>query len=71
MADICDDAAVLEDFFFKVAQHNRKAMLPPVEATGRCLYCDEYLGDGRRWCEASCRDAWEKEQKTASGRYPR
>ncbi len=44
MADICDDAAVLEDFFFKVAQHNRKAMLPPVEATGRCLYCDEYLG---------------------------
>ena len=30
-------------------------------ATGRCVYCDENLGDDyRRWCGIECREAWEK-----------
>lgn len=31
-------------------------------ATGHCLYCDEPVGDGHRWCSAEHRDAWQKEQ---------
>lgn len=27
--------------------------------TGRCLYCDEIVGDQRRWCGPDCRDQWE------------
>lgn len=30
-------------------------------ATGRCLYCDEIVGDETRWCDAACRTAYEKE----------
>lgn len=28
-------------------------------ATGACLWCEEPLPDGRRWCDAACRNAWE------------
>lgn len=34
---------------------------PQATATGRCLFCDEILDDERRWCDADCRDGWEKE----------
>lgn len=37
------------------------------EATGFCLFCGEPILDpnnkNRRWCDAFCRDHWEKEQK--------
>ena len=33
------------------------------EETGYCLYCGEPVEKGRRWCDADCRDGWEKEQK--------
>jgi hypothetical protein len=29
--------------------------------TGRCLYCDNLLDRGRRWCDSICRDDWEAE----------
>jgi len=28
-------------------------------STGRCLYCDNLLDRGRRWCDSICRDDWE------------
>lgn len=37
------------------------------EATGRCLYCDEIVADTMRWCDAGCRDGWEKDQKRGRG----
>ena len=32
-------------------------------ATGECLHCGEELGPAMRWCNASHRDAWEREQR--------
>lgn len=33
-------------------------------ATGRCLWCDEIVGDGIRWCpDEECRDLWEQERR--------
>lgn len=29
--------------------------------SGHCLWCGEPLPSGRRWCNADCRDAWERE----------
>jgi hypothetical protein len=29
-------------------------------ATGECLCCGEELPEGRRWCDADCRDLWQK-----------
>jgi len=31
--------------------------------TGRCHYCDEMVRDERRWCDAECRDQWDKENR--------
>lgn len=31
------------------------------QPTGRCLCCDEIVGDTMRWCNALCRDAWSRE----------
>ena len=30
-------------------------------ATGYCLNCDEPLPEGHRWCDAGCRNDWQKE----------
>ena len=35
-------------------------------ATGYCLNCGEDLKDDRRWCDASCRDDWEKLELTGN-----
>ena len=29
------------------------------KATGHCLWCNETLADGVRWCDAWCRDQWD------------
>lgn len=29
--------------------------------TGYCAFCGEDLPSPRRWCDADCRDAWERE----------
>jgi hypothetical protein len=39
----------------------RKAAGPA--ATGACLYCTTPLPDGRRWCDADCRDDWQSDQQ--------
>ncbi|AXY83346.1 hypothetical protein [Acidovorax phage ACPWH] len=35
--------------------------------TGRCLYCDEVVGDHQRWCDAGHRDLWTREQTLRGG----
>ena len=33
------------------------------QPNGRCHYCDEIVDDHSRWCNAGCRDMWQKEQR--------
>lgn len=40
-----------------------------VEETGFCLYCGEPLKEGMRWCDAECRNAWQKEQDYKRRKY--
>lgn len=37
-------------------------------ATGRCLYCDEIVGDDQRWCDSGCRDEWMRERRLKGGK---
>lgn len=30
---------------------------------GRCLWCDEIVGDTQRWCDVTCRNQWEQHQR--------
>ncbi len=65
MSDNLDIATDREELFRENALRARKPAGP--EATGRCFYCDEALGDGQRWCDADHRDAWLKEQNRGRG----
>ena len=32
----------------------------PKNTTGKCLYCREPVEDDRRWCDADCREEYER-----------
>lgn len=44
----------------RAAVHVAAARVPVT--TGRCFYCDEPVGMDKRFCSASCRDEWQREQ---------
>lgn len=57
MSDDIDRAQNEVERSLDEALRTRKVSGPA--ATGRCLYCDEILDDVHRWCDSSCRDAWQ------------
>jgi hypothetical protein len=63
MSDTADLAQAQNERLDQVILATRKPAAP--DATGFCLNCGEPLPGGRRWCDADCRDDW---QRTASGR---
>jgi hypothetical protein len=54
------DAQFREDCERERRYQAAKAALP---ATGDCHYCGEPVTDGRRFCDADCRDAWDYEAR--------
>lgn len=42
---------------------NKKKPEPKLKAMGQCLTCGEHLEGTRRWCDADCRDEYEKFHK--------
>ena len=58
MPDTVDLAQVQNERLNQAALALRKPVAP--EATGRCLNCGEPLPDGQRWCDADCRDDWQR-----------
>ena len=57
MADAADRAQAVIEMERAAAIRRRREEGP--EAIGECLWCQEPLPDGRRWCGPECRDAWE------------
>jgi hypothetical protein len=57
-ADNLDVASDREELERQISARIRKPEGP--QPTGRCLWCDEILGDYHRWCDAGCRDMWER-----------
>lgn len=62
MPDQLDQAAEITDLHRDFAL---KHLPPPpiILETGRCLHCDTPVPLGRRWCDAECRDEWQREQQ--------
>lgn len=60
MSDTIDDGNERAEFLLSVALANRKqrALIP----TGFCFYCNEAVG-ARLFCDASCRDDYQEEQR--------
>lgn len=75
MADIYDDAQATDQFFLEKSLQFVKRTTPTIEAVGECLYCQEPLPRGVRWCvppagaprEQSCVALWEKEKARGIG----
>jgi hypothetical protein len=64
MADIIDDGNKTAEFFLKAALQNRqRGAVQAPSGVGMCLNCGADVEGDRRWCDADCRDDWEKEQK--------
>lgn len=60
--DDADKTSEREDITIREAIRASKRPTGPV-ATGRCLWCDEVVGELVRWCEPECRENWEQEQR--------
>lgn len=60
MADFADKGSASEELARSMALLVRAPDGPA--AWGKCLYCDEPLMVGKRWCNAECRDDWQAEQ---------
>jgi len=58
VADIIDEAHEREEELRAKALERREPEGPP--AVGACYNCSEPLAPGQRWCDADCRDDWEK-----------
>ena len=63
MADFADLGSSREQQDLALALAHRKPAGPA--PTGYCLCCGEAVDDGRRWCDAECRDAWRADQRRA------
>lgn len=61
MTDEIDRAADEAERYLSEALRQRKPEAPG--PTGRCLFCDEIAGDTQRFCDAECRDMWDRDQK--------
>lgn len=56
-----DQASDTAQFFQEVSIRNAlsKSVVGPV-ATGSCLNCTEPVEKPKRWCDADCRDDWQR-----------
>lgn len=62
LTDVLDRATHLEEMERANCLRNFRKPEAPA-ATGRCLYCDDDVPEGHRWCSANHRDLWEKENR--------
>lgn len=60
MADEIDRANDEVERFLVQALQNNAAARPLLLACGQCHYCGEAVAEGLRFCDAECRDDYDK-----------
>lgn len=63
MSDEADQANDYVELMTARALASMAPVVIPVNDTNECLCCGESVSDGRRWCNADCRDIYEKMEK--------
>lgn len=62
MVDKVDEANQTDDYLVNVMIGNAKRHETVAKETGYCLSCGKPTNNiKRRWCNADCRDDWERE----------
>ena len=65
MSDIFDDASDLEEHHRSVAIAKARLQKKELKITGFCLTCNERLEDSKRFCDAWCRDEYQRYERIA------
>ncbi|MFW6342884.1 MAG: hypothetical protein ACOC00_07680 [Halothiobacillaceae bacterium] len=60
MADVIDTAQERIEAALADSIESARHAAPAAPYLGRCLYCGERTDTDRRWCNAECRDLWER-----------
>ena len=60
VADEIDLASEMMETQISRAVAKASGLEIPKNTTGKCLYCRELVLDGRRWCDADCREEYER-----------
>lgn len=58
--DIVDEANELAQQAVENAIESARKATPEAKATGKCLNCGYHVPPGHRWCDADCREDWQK-----------
>ena len=58
MADFADKSSELSEQLLDIALQNKKPEGPTYN--GKCFFCGEPVEQPKRWCDAECRDLYEK-----------
>lgn len=61
MADIADNANDTAEFFLSLSLSNRAKDVGE-KGIGLCFFCCEVLDHDGRWCDAQCRDDYQREK---------
>lgn len=59
--DICDQAKQQAELLLNTHLKHAHRAECSARPDGYCLCCGESVSDGRRWCDAQCRDDWQSE----------
>lgn len=62
--DIIDQANEAAELHLRASLSQRAPEGPA--PTGHCLNCDARLAPRQRWCDAMCRDDWQKVERAAA-----
>jgi hypothetical protein len=62
MSDVTDKADVIIEMITKAAIDEARKEVH-LHADGHCLYCDEDIAPGLKFCNRDCRDDWDQEQR--------
>lgn len=60
--DVIDQAQDAEAAFLGAALRNARAADDGLRPMFRCYYCNEILGARLLFCDADCRDDWQRER---------
>lgn len=63
MSDEVDVSNDRWEWYVSMKIRENAASKTVADYTGACLYCEASVPEGHRWCDADCRDAWQKLNK--------